>query len=329
VSAGKYVSVGWSSGAGTHDDVDMYAFYITSSGRAICVDTYSTSENEPPVDDSQDIDDCQGSIVDGWSRFTFSRKLRTGDSGDDVTISSGSMYMHYAYGGSASGTTPSRFSWNKHSSADKERINFLSDAEPTTTTTKAGVTTTTTTQAAGTTTTTVAGATTTTKAPATPAPTGSNAAEIARLEAELAVVEARIVADTRTRDTLKARLIALRGVVVVDDNAEEIADLEEKLEDLEDSLSELENDKSDKEDSIDDREDECRDLARGSAARIACEESVEDLESELDEIEDDIDDKKDEIESVEDELNELRGGEDDEDTEDEDEDTEDEDTDTD
>jgi prefoldin subunit 5 len=328
VSAGKYVSVGFSTGSGAHDDVDMYAFYVTSSGRAVCVDTYSTSEDEPPVDDSQDIDDCEGSIVDGWSRFTFTRKLRTGDSGDDVTISSGSMYMHYAYGGSASGTTPSRFSWNKHSSADKERINFLSDAEPPTTTTKAGVATT---QAVGATTATMAGATTmmTTAAAATPAPTSSTAAEIARLEAELAVVEARIVADTRTRDALKARLIALRGGVVEDDNADEIEDLEEKLEDLEDSLSELENDKSDKEDSIDDRKDECRDLARGSAARIACEQSVEDLESELDEIEDDIDDKKDEIESVEDELNDLRGGEDDEDDTDEDDTDEDDDTDTD
>ncbi|CAD8172499.1 unnamed protein product [Paramecium octaurelia] len=91
-----WVGVGFGSGM---NGVDMFAINIID-GAAELLDLYSTSEDTPPTDTTQDITLISSSITDTAVKARIKRKLNTGDSKDAV-LAKGSSYT-WSYASSSS-----------------------------------------------------------------------------------------------------------------------------------------------------------------------------------------------------------------------------------
>jgi len=98
----------------TNSDVIM-CYYSNLQSKAVCVDGWSDSRNAPPSDislgASSNLSDVSGSVTDGRTKVTFTRKLDTGDS-KDLPIEKGKE-MNVI------------FSYRNNGNPDTENGNFL------------------------------------------------------------------------------------------------------------------------------------------------------------------------------------------------------------
>lgn len=60
-------------------------------------DTFSNSQNPPPVDSNQDIDLVSGMEQNGITQIVFRRRLRTDDQEGDVELTNSDLFLSWAY----------------------------------------------------------------------------------------------------------------------------------------------------------------------------------------------------------------------------------------
>nr|WNS50068.1 DOMON domain-containing protein [Halisarca dujardinii] len=90
---------------------DVVVGAADSDGGMFVFDGFANALAQPPVDSQQDITDFSATHEGGMTTVTFSRKLVTGDSDDDLPVTK-SLYWLWAYGGSFSGSDPTSIGYH-------------------------------------------------------------------------------------------------------------------------------------------------------------------------------------------------------------------------
>jgi hypothetical protein len=79
----------------------VMCYYSTSQSKAVCVDGWADSRNAPPSDESlggvDNLSEVSGSVADGTTKISFTRKLDTGDSKDLAIEKGKEMNVIFSY----------------------------------------------------------------------------------------------------------------------------------------------------------------------------------------------------------------------------------------
>eukprot|EP00475_Leptophrys_vorax_P035021 TRINITY_DN5728_c0_g1_i1.p1 TRINITY_DN5728_c0_g1~~TRINITY_DN5728_c0_g1_i1.p1 ORF type:complete len:1218 (+),score=288.28 TRINITY_DN5728_c0_g1_i1:1291-4944(+) len=100
-----YVAIGFGPGPVHTQNSDTYTGYINSAGSAVVIDGNSNTYAIPVYDTVQNVYLVSGSLLNGTMTISFSRRLNTSDSQDQV-IGSTPLAVGWAYGGQVTGTAP-------------------------------------------------------------------------------------------------------------------------------------------------------------------------------------------------------------------------------
>jgi len=118
-----YVGIGWTAETGKgHVASDMIVGWVEGS-KTTLLDTYSAKNKiKPSSDPTQDVTLVSGTEANGYTTIQFDRKLKTGDTTNDVEITASNFLFQYAYH-----STDTYLASDTHDGFGTAIVNFLSD----------------------------------------------------------------------------------------------------------------------------------------------------------------------------------------------------------
>jgi len=120
-TTGPWVGFSMDPGGASHQASDMYVGYKSSAGASV-LDTFSSMQNQPVFDNQQDAQ--QANVVvdaNGNLNFSFVRNFNTGDTNNDLAITSATITVGWAFGSGATGTA-GNCNYNNHGKTNRGNV---------------------------------------------------------------------------------------------------------------------------------------------------------------------------------------------------------------